>query len=221
MTDLRVVVADDQDLVRGGFRMILEAHDIAVVGEAANGATAVHLVEQLRPDVILMDIRMPVVDGIAATRRIVASGSTTKVLVLTTYDTDEVVYQALAAGAVGFLLKTVAPDRLVESVRVASTGEALLAPELTGRLIQEYVSGPARLSGTPAAFAALTPRELEVARLIADGLTNAQIARRLVLGDATVKTHVNRILQKLGAHDRVQVVIQAYESGLVRPSGRA
>jgi DNA-binding NarL/FixJ family response regulator len=213
---IRLALADDQALVRAGFRMILESEEgIEVVGEAEDGTAAVALVAQERPDLVLMDIRMPGVDGIEATRRIVASGSPTHVLVLTTFDHDKYVHEALQAGASGFLLKTAPPARLVEAVRVVAAGEALLAPTITRRLIEDYLRRPR--PSDQAKLNELTERELEVLRLLADGLSNAEIAGRLVVTDATVKTHVNRILTKLGVRDRVQAVIYAYESGLIQP----
>jgi DNA-binding NarL/FixJ family response regulator len=212
-----VLVADDQDLVRSGLEMVLTARGLDVVGSVADGRQAVDAVRRTSPDVVLMDIRMPVLDGIAATREIVASGSTTRVLVLTTYDLDRYVYDALQAGAVGFLLKATPPDRLVEGIETVAAGEALLAPSLTRRLIEEHVSGPAPVDGVPHELARLTERELEVFVLIARGLSNVEIASRLVVSEATVKTHVNRVLAKLGNRTRVQLVVLAYESGLVRP----
>jgi DNA-binding NarL/FixJ family response regulator len=215
---IRVLLVDDQALVRGGFRMILEAHDdFEVVGEAEDGTSAVGVVRSVAPDVVLMDIRMPGVDGLEATRQIVADRRIrTHVLVLTTFDRDEYVYAALRAGASGFLLKSAPPARLVEAVRLVAGGEALLAPAITRRLIEEYVRGP-RPGSQPDALAALTDREGEVLRLIAHGLSNAEIAAHLVVSDATVKTHVNRILSKLDLRDRVQAVVLAYETGLIRP----
>jgi len=213
---IRIALADDQALVRAGFRMILEAEpDMEVVGEAEDGAGAIALVTAAKPDVVLMDVRMPELDGIAATRRLVAAGAAAHVLVLTTFDRDEYVYEALAAGASGFLLKTAPPERLVEAVRVVAAGEALLAPAITRRLIEEFLQRP-RPRDDPR-LGELTTRELEVLRLLAEGLSNAEIAQRLVVTDATVKTHVNRVLAKLSVRDRVQAVIFAYESGLVRP----
>jgi DNA-binding NarL/FixJ family response regulator len=213
-----VVLADDQALVRGGFRMILEAQDdVEVVGEAETGSEAVARVRELRPDVVLMDVRMPELDGIEATRRIVADGLPTRVLVLTTFDEDEIVYQALRAGAGGFLLKSAPPARLVDAVRLVAAGEELLAPSVTRRLIEQYVRRPPTGPAVPAELAALTEREREVLELIAGGHTNGEIAARLVVSEATVKTHVNHVFQKLGLRDRVQAVVLAYESGLVVP----
>jgi DNA-binding NarL/FixJ family response regulator len=214
---LRVVVADDQDLVRSGLRLVLEARGCVVVGEAADGREAVEMVRRIEPDVVLMDIRMPILDGIAATRRLAAEGVRTRVLVLTTYDLDRYVYEALRAGAAGFLLKATPPDRLVEGIACVAAGEALLAPSLTRRLIAEYVHRPPPLSAVPAPLDQLTERELEVFRLVARGLSNPDIAGRLVVSEATVKTHINRALTKLRLCTRVQLVVLAYESGLVQP----
>jgi DNA-binding NarL/FixJ family response regulator len=220
MSNLRVAVVDDQDLVRHGLEMLLTARGCEVVGTAADGRTGVELVRATDPDVVLMDVRMPVMDGIVATRHINEAGLRTRVLVLTTYDLDRYVYGALQAGAAGFLLKSTPPDRLVDGVQTVAAGEALLAPTLTRRLIEEHVSRPAPCDGVPPALRVLTERELEVLGLIARGLTNDEIAEHLVVGGATVKTHVNRILSKLGLASRVQAVVLAYESGLVVP-GRA
>jgi DNA-binding NarL/FixJ family response regulator len=214
---IRVLIADDQSLVRTGFRLVLEnEHDIEVVGEASNGNEAVYGVGRLEPDVVLMDIRMPEMDGIAATREITAQQDA-RVLVLTTYDLDEYVYDALQAGASGFLLKDTPPEHLAAGIRAVAAGEALLAPTVTRRLIEEFARvGPAQRT-RPATLDELTPRELEVLRLLARGLSNAEIAESLVLGDTTVKTHVTHVLGKLGLRDRVQAVVLAYESGLVTP----
>jgi DNA-binding NarL/FixJ family response regulator len=210
-----VVIADDQAVVRGGLRMILEAQpDLEVVGEATDGLEALDLVRSLGPDVVLMDIRMPELDGIEATRRVALTGARTRVLVLTTYGMDEYVYDALKAGAAGFLVKTESPERLVEAVRVVARGEALLAPEITRRLVDRFVSG-VRPGAAPPELEELTTRELEVLKLIARGLSNAEIAERLIVSEGTVKTHVARVLSKLGLRDRVQAVVFAYESGLV------
>ncbi len=217
----RVVVADDQELVRSGLELVLDKRGCQVVGTAANGREAVDVVARLEPDVVLMDIRMPVLDGIAATEQIVASGSATKVLVLTTYDLDTYVYRALRVGAAGFLLKATPPDRLVEGIRTLEEGDALLAPTLTRRLIEEHVRRPPPIVGTPPALRELTDRELEVFEMIAAGVSNADIASRLVVSDATVKTHVNRIITKLDGRSRAQLVVLAYESGLVRPGDPA
>jgi len=220
---ISVVIADDQALLRGGLRMILEAQtDLVVLAEAADGEEAVRRVREHAPDLVLMDIRMPVMDGIEATRRIVADPRlTTQVLVLTTFDQDDYVYEALRAGAGGFLLKSAPPARVVEAVRVVAAGEALLAPSVTRRLIEQHVSRPRHSAEAARVRDRLTGRENEVVRLIASGMSNAEIAAKLVLSEATVKTHVNRILQKLALRDRVQVVVLAYETGLVEPGGGA
>lgn len=216
---IRVVIADDQALLRSGFRLILDAQpDIEVVGEAEDGVQAVRLVRSQRPDVVLMDVRMPNLDGLEATRQICGAGSPTRVLVLTTFDVDEYVYRALHAGASGFLLKDVRAEQLAEAVRTTAAGESLLAPSVTRRLIEELVSRPPP-GAVPDELARLTERELEVLRHIAQGLSNAEIAGTLFIGEATVKTHVNRILSKLGLRDRVQAVVLAYETGLVRSQG--
>jgi DNA-binding NarL/FixJ family response regulator len=212
-----VVVADDQELVRSGLELLLGGRGVDVVGTAGNGREAVDLALRHRPDVVLMDIRMPVLDGIAATRELVAAGSPSRVLVLTTYDVDRYVYDALKAGAAGFLLKATPPDRLVEGVCTVAAGESLLAPGLTRRLIEEHVQGPPPHDGVPPSLATLTEREREVLRLIARGLSNGEIAAALVVSGATVKTHVNRVIAKLGGPSRAQLVVLAYESGLVRP----
>jgi DNA-binding NarL/FixJ family response regulator len=214
---IRVALADDQELVRTGFRMILESEDdLTVVGEAADGAQAFQLVRSERPDVVLMDVRMPVLDGIAATARIVAAGLPTRVLVLTTFDLDEVVFEAIRAGAAGFLLKTGPADDLVRAVRVVASGESLLSPSVTRRLVEEFARRPS--GAPPAAVNELTPRELDVLRLVARGLSNTEIAAELVVETSTVKSHVASMLAKLGLRDRVQAVVAAYESGLVTPS---
>ena len=213
---IRVALADDQELVRTGFRMILESEgDLTVVGEAEDGAQAFELVRRERPDVVLMDVRMPVLDGISATARIVAAGLPTRVLVLTTFDLDEVVFEAIRAGAAGFLLKTGPADDLVRAVRVVASGESLLSPSITRRLVEEFARRPS--GAPPAAVNELTPRELDVLRLVARGLSNAEIAAELVVETSTVKSHVASILSKLGLRDRVQAVVAAYESGLVTP----
>jgi len=212
-----VVIADDQDLVRSGLEMVLAARGVDVVGTAADGREAVEVVSRTRPDVCLMDIRMPLLDGIEATARITASGSATRVLVLTTYDIDAYVYGALKAGAAGFLLKATPPDRLVAGIETVAAGESLLAPELTQRLIEEHVRGPAPVAGVAPQLAGLTEREREVFGLIARGLSNDQICAALVISEATVKTHVNRVLAKLGLVSRVQLVVLGYETGVVRP----
>jgi DNA-binding NarL/FixJ family response regulator len=214
---IRVLIADDQELVRTGFRVILNAErDIEVVGETSDGRETVEAAGLLGPDVVLMDIRMPNLDGIEATRRIAKRESSPRVLILTTFDLDEYVYEALRAGASGFLLKDAGADELLHAVRVVAAGDALLAPSITRRLIEDYARRPAKRE-QPAALAELTARELEVLRLLARGLSNADIARELVLGEATVKTHVARIFAKLDLHDRAQAVVLAYESGLVQP----
>jgi DNA-binding NarL/FixJ family response regulator len=217
---IRVLVADDQTLVRAGFRVLVEsAPDLEVVGEAGDGVEAVELAGQQLPDVVLMDIRMPRMDGLEATRRIVAldRAEGVRVLVLTTFDLDEYVYQALRAGASGFLLKDTRPADLLAAIRVVAAGDALLAPRVTRRLIEEFARRPEPSPVTPAALAALTDREREVLALVARGLSNAEIAERLVVSGATAKTHVSRVLAKLGARDRAQLVMLAYETGLVTP----
>jgi DNA-binding NarL/FixJ family response regulator len=216
----RVALVDDQDLVRSGLQLVLEARGVEVLGDASDGRAGVDLVLRTRPDVVLMDIRMPVLDGIAATRELTAAGVPTRVLVLTTYDLDRYVYGALRAGAAGFLLKATPPDRLVHGIETVAAGESLLAPELTRRLIEEHVARPEPHDGVPPQLRVLTEREREVVALIARGLANDEIAERLVVSQATVKTHINRLLAKLGLTSRVQVVVLAYETGLVVP-GRA
>ena len=219
---LRVGVVDDQTLVRTGFTMILETEDdIEVVCEASNGREAIELCRRHRPDVVLMDIRMPELDGIEATRTICADAdNVTKVLILTTFDLDEYVYEAVRAGASGFLLKDTPPDDLVDAVRILADGDALLAPSVTRRLIEEFVAGGGGQTLPSPGLDELTEREHEVLRLIARGHSNHEIAERLYLGETTIKTHVSRVLMKLGVRDRVQAVIAAYESGVIRP-GRA
>ena len=216
---IRILVADDHHVVRTGFAALLDTQpDFTVAGTAVDGAEAVRLARELSPDVIVMDVRMPGMDGIEATRRLAGSGP--RVLILTTFDLDEYVYDALRAGASGFLLKDVTAERLFDAVRIVASGEALLAPTVTRRLIVEFTrlrpatSGPAQLAGT------LTPRETEVLKLIAEGLSNPEIAARLVVTEETVKTHVSRVLNKLGLRDRTQAVVIAYESGLVVPGSR-
>ncbi|MEU7590099.1 response regulator transcription factor [Micromonospora sp. NPDC049230] len=214
---IRVLIADDQALVRAGFAMIIESRaDLEVVGEAGDGLEAVALAERLRPDVILMDVRMPRLDGIEATRRLATSGQAARIIMLTTFDLDEPVFAALRAGASGFLLKDIRPDELATAVRVVARGEALLAPTVTRRLLDRFAS---ELPGgtPPPALDALSAREIEVLTLVARALSNDEIAERLVLSRATVKTHLSAILLKLGLRDRVQAAVLAYECGLVRP----
>ena len=219
-----VVVADDQRLVRAGFRVILEDEpDIRVVGEAVDGLGAIGVVQRTRPDVVLMDIRMPELDGLKAAERILADPeSDSAVLMLTTFDRDEYIYEALRIGASGFLLKDAPADRLLDAVRAAAAGDALLAPSVTRRLIEQFArTAPAAPGAVPSALGDLTERELGVLRLLARGLSNAEIAAELVLGENTIKTHVARVLRKLGLRDRVQAVVLAYETGLVMPAGDA
>ena len=212
---IRIVIADDQALVRSGFRLILDARpDFDVVGEAEDGEQAVALVAELEPDVILLDIRMPVLDGVEAARRIVASGSPTRILVLTTFDLDEYVYGAIRAGASGFLLKDVRPADLVDAVRVVASGNALLGPAAVEKLVHRFSE---ERSVDAATIDSLTEREAEILRLLANGLSNAEIATTLVVSETTVKTHVSNLLRKLGVRDRVQAVIAAYDAGIVRP----
>ena len=218
--DVRVVVVDDQAMVRQGFAALLQAQDgITVAGDAADGAEAVRAVRTHEPDVVLMDIRMPLVDGIEATRQIMAMPGARhpKVLVLTTFDLDDYVFEALRAGASGFLLKDARADELVHAVRVVAAGDGLLAPTVTRRLIEEFAHRPVGNGLRPTRLNALTPRETEVLELVASGLSNGEIAGRLVLAEQTVKTHVGRILAKLDLRDRAQAVVLAYETGLVRP----
>jgi len=221
--DIGIVVADDHEVVRAGFAALLDTQqDFTVLGTAPDGAEAVLACRQLKPDVVLMDVRMPGTDGIEATRQLMAgAGHVPHVLILTTFDLDEYVFDALRAGASGFLLKDATAERLFEAVRVVAAGEALLAPAVTRRLISEFTrirpaTGPA--AAVPAAFASLTPRETEVLLLVAEGLSNPEIAARLVVTEETVKTHVSRVLAKLGLRDRTQAVVAAYESGLVVPA---
>jgi DNA-binding NarL/FixJ family response regulator len=219
---LGVLIVDDQALVRAGFRMILEAEeDMEVVGEAADGREAVEEARRLRPDVVLMDVRMPDVDGIEATRRLLGEdGAEAKIVMLTTFDMDEYVYDALRAGASGFLLKDVPPEQLVDGIRAVASGDALLAPSVTRRVIEEFVRRPPDSVRTaPPELAELTARELEVLKLVARGLANAEIAKELFISETTVKTHVAHVLMKLKLRDRVQAVVFAYESGLVLPGG--
>ena len=218
-----IVIVDDQGMVRAGFRSLLESEpDLDVVGEAANGQEAVEVVSRLVPDVTLMDIRMPVLDGISATRRVVEAGVATRVLVLTTFDLDEYVFEALRAGASGFLLKDAPADELAAAIRVVATGDSLLAPGVTRRVIDTFVRHGALPTPIPdPALARLTPRELEVLGLLARGLSNIDIARKLFVSEATTKTHVSNVLAKLGLRDRVQAVIHAYEHGVVVAGQRA
>jgi DNA-binding NarL/FixJ family response regulator len=217
---VRVLLVDDQALIRAGFRMILEAEeDLEVVGECGDGTQAIDSVKRFSPDVVLMDIRMPEMDGIEATRRIVGGDgdSAVKVLMLTTFDLDEYVYDALRAGASGFLLKDVPADQLVAGIRLVAQGDALLAPSVTRRLIEEFSRSSRGRAQHPAGLDELTPREVEVFKLLARGMSNAEIAAHLIVSETTVKTHVARILMKLGVRDRVQAVVLAYESGVVAP----
>jgi DNA-binding NarL/FixJ family response regulator len=215
---IRVAVADDQALVRSGFVVLLgTAADITVVGEAATGAQAVDVVSRERPDVVLMDIRMPVMDGLEATRRITASAADTRVLILTTFGHDQYVFDALRSGASGFLLKDTLPDALLDAIRVVAAGDALLSPSLTRRLIAEFVRQPTSPASVPAGLAELTEREREILVAVAHGLSNREIATRLHMSYGTVKTHVSHVLTKLGARDRAQLVMLAYESGVVHP----
>ena len=217
---IRVLICDDQALVRAGFRAILEAQpDIEVVGEAENGAEAVAVAQRRSPDVILMDIRMPVLDGVEATRRLVVGGSPARILVLTTFDLDEYVHAAIRAGASGFLLKDVMPAKLLEAIRILAAGDALLAPSVTRRLLERFAATLPQHDMSTEALAGLTARETEVLRLLAGGLSNAEIAAELVVSEATVKTHISSLLRKLGLRDRVQAVILAYETGLVALGG--
>jgi DNA-binding NarL/FixJ family response regulator len=219
---IRVVVADDQQIVRAGFAALLDTReDIEVVGTAADGEEAMRVCREQRPDVVLMDIRMPAMDGIEATRRLGEDGAEApKVIVLTTFDLDEYVYDALGAGASGFLLKDVTAETLFDAVRVVAAGEALLDPAVTRRLVSEFARLRPTLPPRPDALEELTPRELEVLRLVAEGMSNGEIAERLVVSDETVKTHVSRVLSKLHLRDRTQAVVVAYESGLVVPRAR-
>jgi DNA-binding NarL/FixJ family response regulator len=216
---IRVLLVDDQELVRAGFRMILETRaDIEVVGEAGDGVEAVAATRRLLPDVVLMDIRMPNLDGLQATKQIMATGSRSRVLILTTFDLDEYVYQALAAGASGFLLKNAPPEQLIDAVRVVAAGDALLSPSITRRVIEQFTRLPP--PGGTDVLTGLTDREREVLKLVARGMSNAEIAAQLFVSDATVKSHVAHLLAKLQLRDRVQAVVLAYESGLIRPGTR-
>ncbi len=218
---IRIVIADDQALVRSGFRLIVDARpDLEVVGEAEDGEQAVALVEELEPDVILLDLRMPNLDGIEATKQIVASGSGTRILVLTTFDLDEYVYGAIRAGASGFLLKDVRPGELVDAIRVVASGNALFGPTAVERLLRRFSVPVDDHPMDTAAVGSLTDREAETLRLLANGLSNAEIAATLVVSETTVKTHVSNLLRKLGVRDRVQAVIAAYDAGVVQPRQR-
>ena len=218
---IKVLIADDQPVVRGGVRMIVETEtDMTVVGEASDGREAVEQARLLQPDVVLMDVRMPNVDGLEATRRLLSTGGEgPRVLILTTFELDQYVYEALRAGASGFLLKSAPPDQIAAAIRTVAAGNALLASEITRRLIEEFVRQPRPPSGRPPETDELTARELEVLKLIARGQSNAEIAAHLFVSEGTVKTHVNRILRKLGLRDRVQAVVFSYESGLVQAGG--
>ena len=218
---IRVLLVDDQELVRTGFRMVLTGEeDIEVVGEAANGQDAIELAARTRPDVIVMDIRMPVMDGVEATRRLARADGESRgprILVLTTFDTDEHVMDALRAGASGFLLKDVTPADFVAAIRVVAAGDALIAPSVTRRLLDRFARLPSPADGTDEVLGQLTERELEVLKLVAEGLSNREIAERLVLAEPTIKTHVSHLLLKLDLRDRAQLVVLAYETGVVRP----
>ena len=219
---ISVLIVDDQDLVREGLRMLLEAEsDLCVVGEAVNGSQALTQARWLDPDVVLMDVRMPVIDGIQATSQLVGGGCRARILMLTTFNLDEYVYHALKAGASGFMLKDASREQLVGAVRTVATGEALLAPAITRRLIEDFCRGPAPGAAKVDAVASLSGRELDVTRMIAQGLSNAEIAAELYLSEATIKSHVARILAKLVLRDRVQIAVFAYESGVVRPGHNA
>lgn len=215
---IKVILCDDQELLRTGFRLILDLEDdIDVVGEAADGHECLRLTAEHAPHVVLMDVRMPRMDGIEATRKLVAAGSPSRVLILTTFDLDELVYAAMAAGASGFLLKDLPRDQLVHAVRMVARGDAILSPVLTRRLVERFVAAPPPSTKAPTVLASLSERELEVFALLARGRSNAEIADQLFLGDATVKTHVARVLTKLDLRDRVQAVVLAYESGYLQP----
>jgi DNA-binding NarL/FixJ family response regulator len=219
---IRVLIADDQQLVRAGFTMILDAEkDVEVVGEASDGKEAVSEVRRLRPDVVLMDIRMPELDGIEATRQLTGADDAPRILILTTFDLDEYVYDALRAGASGFLLKDTPPEQLVEAIRIVAGGDALLSPSVTKRVIEEFVAQKRPTQPKPRGLDDLTAREREVMTLVARGLSNAEIARELWVSETTVKTHVARMLMKLGLRDRVQAVVLAYEHGVVEPGQNA
>ena len=215
---ISVLIADDQDLVREGLRMLLEAEpDLAVAGEAADGSQALAQARLLDPDVILMDVRMPEMDGIEATAKLVAGGSRARILMLTTFNLDQYVYHAMKAGASGFLLKDASGEQLAAAVRTVSAGQALLAPAITRRLIEDFCNGPAPGAAAAGETGRLSERELDVVRLVAQGMSNAEIAAKLYLSEATIKSHIARVLAKLGLRDRVQVAVFAYEKGIVRP----
>ena len=215
---IKVLIADDQALVRAGFRMILETDpDVRVVAEADDGAGAVEAALRTRPDIALMDIRMPGMDGLEATRRIMAAPSPPRVLILTTFDLDEYVFDALAAGASGFLLKDVAPEQLLAGIRIIAQGDSLLSPSVTRRLIESFVRDGRQSREPPPVLEELTPRELEILQLVARGLSNSEIAEQLVVSSTTIKTHVARVLMKLALRDRIQAVVFAYENGVIRP----
>jgi DNA-binding NarL/FixJ family response regulator len=212
------MLVDDQELVRTGFKLILDLEpDLEVVGEAADGAACLRAVRELAPDVVLMDVRMPTMDGVEATRRLVEGGNPARVLILTTFDLDDYVYAAMRAGASGFLLKDVGRDELVHAVRTVARGDQMLAPAVTRRLVERFVTMPPPTSGVPEALTVLSARERDVLALVARGLSNAEVATALVIGEATVKTHVARVLDKLGLRDRVQAAVLAYETGFVQP----
>ena len=220
---IRVLLVDDQALLRAGLRVLLESEDdIVVVGEAGDGEEAISLARETQPDVVLMDIRMPRIDGVEATKRIAADDrlKDVRVLILTTFESDEYVFEALRVGASGFLVKDSDPTEVLRAVRVVCSGESLLSPSVTRRLIEEYAAWPERRRSTPAELEELTPREREVMALVAYGLTNAEIAERLVVSPATAKTHVSRTMMKLHAHDRAQLVVLAFQTGLVSPGER-
>jgi DNA-binding NarL/FixJ family response regulator len=219
---IHVLLCDDQALVRSGFRLILESReDIEVVGEAEDGREAIELARRVDPDVILMDIRMPNVDGVEATRRLVSGGSRARIVILTTFDLDEYVFESIRAGASGFLLKDVQPAQLVDAIRVVAAGEALLAPSVTRRLLERFAHTLPGEEKPPPELTSLTERELEVLTLLAGGLSNAELAQRLFLSETTVKSHISSVFRKLGLRDRVQAVVLAYEAGLVRPGSPA
>ncbi|MFT4037289.1 MAG: response regulator transcription factor [Thermomicrobiales bacterium] len=216
---IRILLADDQAMVRAGFRLILESEaDLVVVGEAENGQQAIAAARDLQPDIVLMDVQMPVLDGLAATRQMLEQGDGPRVVILTTFERDEYIFAALRAGASGFLLKNAPPEDLIEAVRIVAGGHALLAPSVTQRLIAEFARRPLPTAPAPE-LTSLTEREQETLRLVAQGLTNAEIAAQLFVGESTVKTHVSNVLGKLNLRDRVQAVVFAYESGLVQPGG--